>query len=151
MRFGHKNKDSSEEQANTRFGSKSREQVKDSVSMDLAIDEQKLNQEIMDQPLLYKKYSELDAGAQKALRSAELYLSQVEAASHIKYSKSETKLKVKDVDALVSIDPVVLEAKNKVIELQEQADKIRGALKACYQRHDALKDLAANKRKEFIS
>lgn len=133
-----------------RFGSRQRETVGDDVSLDLAIDEQNLNKEIMDQPLLYKKYSELDAQAQKALRSAELYLSQVEAAAHLRYSRSADKLKVKDVDSMVKTDEEVINAKQKVSELQEQADRIRGALKACYQRHDALKDLAANRRKELV-
>lgn len=132
-----------------RFGNQKREAVTDRVTLDLAIDETNLNKEIMDQPLLYKKYSDLDAEAQSAVRLAELQLDQVKARAHLKYSNEGMKRKVAEVDAMVSVDAAVLEAKGNVIRLQEQADKIRGALKAAWQRHESLRELSTNKRKEL--
>lgn len=129
-----------------RFGKK--ELISNPIEVDLTINTQSLNKELMDQPLLFKKYSDLDAEAQKAVRAIELQLSRVRAEAHLKYSQKG--LKVKDVDSMVEIDPKVVEVADKLLDLQEMADKIKGVLKACYQRHEALKDLAANKRKDLI-
>jgi hypothetical protein len=130
-----------------RFGNNKKEILKDQVEIDLSIDTENLNKEIMDQPLLFKKYSDLDAETQRAVRTAELQVARVKAEAHLKYSQKG--LKVKDVESMVDIDPVVVEVSNKLLELYETADKIRGIVKALYQRHESLKDLAANRRKEL--
>lgn len=133
-----------------KFGNQKSEIVKDRVEMDLSIYPENLNQQLMDQALVYKKYSDLDAEARKAHRDAESYLKVVESTAHIRYSRENPKMKVKDLESLVTLDAQVQQVRAKVSELEEQADKIRGALKAAYQRHDMLKELSYNKRKEFV-
>ena len=123
--------------------------IKDQVELDLSIDQDDLTDEIMNQPLLFKKYSDLDSECQRALNDCLNYLKLVEAEIHLKVSNDNPKMKVRDLEALVITNDKVQEIKAKLVELEEQASKIRGVLRAAQQRHDMLKELSYNKRKEL--
>lgn len=120
------------------------------IETELFIDQDNLNDELRDQPLLFRKYARLEAEAAKAVRAIELELDRTKAYCHIKISKENEKLKVADKEAMVKIDENVMQIEDELIDAMETHAEMKGILTAFRQRHDALKDLSANKRKELI-
>lgn len=122
----------------------------DKIDQELFIDEQNLNSELMDQPLLFRKYARLEAEAAKAVRAIELKLDRIKSRVHLKIKVDvQNKVTVKDAEALVNVDEEVIKAQDELVNAMEVHDNMKGVLLAFRQRHDALKDLAANKRKEY--
>ena len=130
--------------------SKSKDLLTERVDLELSIDENNINAELMDQPLLYRKYSRLEAEAAAAMRAIETKLERAKAKAHLHFSKGSQKLKVRDVEALVMGDEDVIRLEQELIDAQELHSNMKGILVAFRQRHEALKDLSANIRKEIV-
>lgn len=124
--------------------------VTDPVDLELSINEDNLNKELIDQPLKFRKWSRFEVEAAKALRLAELKLEHAKAKAYMNVKKQGGKMTVKDLEAAVALDAEVVSAQNNVLEAEEIHSDMKTAVKAFLQRHDALKDLAANRRKEII-
>lgn len=126
-----------------------REEKRD-VQDELRIDPHRLNEELMDQPLYYRKWSEMLAGVAKKAKLAKLVLEEKKAEKHIQYSQDGMSRKVKEVESAVLLDADVKKLERELIDAEELVEKFSGILRAFHQRAEALKDLNANKRKELI-
>lgn len=129
---------------------KKRELVTDDAGRELSIDDAMLNQELMDQPLSFKKWTNLLAGVSKKAKIIKLTLDEKKAETVTKYSSDGTGKKVKEIEASVAMDPEVRKLERELIDAEEMVDQYTGIVKAFYQRHEMLKDLCANKRREFV-
>lgn len=129
---------------------KTRSMVADPLEKELSIDSQRLNEEIMDQPLLYKKWSTLAAQVSKKAKLFKLNLEEKEAELYVLYSSDGTGKKVKEIESAVSLNPDIRRLKRDLIDAEELLEQYEGIIRAFYQRHEMLKDLAANARRELI-
>jgi hypothetical protein len=118
------------------------------ADLELVINLNQLNKELLDQPLKYKKWTNLKAEANRVAKFLKLELKEREALAILKLSSR--KMTVDQRSAEVSLDPRVQEVQRKLIEAEEVAERFEGVVRAFYQRHEMLKDLSANKRKELI-
>lgn len=120
----------------------------DPIDSDLSVDKDYLNDELLSQPLLFAKWIRLSTQASKAAKLAKLDLKRVEA--EVRLALSGEKLRVADVDARVELNPDVVRSHEALMEAEELAEQYHGFVRAMGQRHEVLKDLCANKRKELI-
>lgn len=124
--------------------------ISDEVDQELFIDEERINDELMDQPLRFRKWANLENKAQKHLKAVQLKLEQAKAQAYIKIKASGAKVTIKDLEFQVTLDPEVLRLEEEVLEAEDLLASMKTATKAFYQRHEVLKDLCANLRKELI-
>ena len=129
-----------------------REEIKllmnEPIDQDLFIDHSNLNEELLDQPLRFKKWSKLEAEASRAAKAAKIEAERVKATVHLQYAKEGGR--VSDIEAKVKIDDRVLKASEAQLEAEELHEQYKGFVRALHQKAEALKDLCANKRKELI-
>lgn len=124
-------------------------EIEDSmIKSDVIIDDNNLNEELLKQPLLYIKWVELAAKANKAARNAKVILKQVEGHAKFKYKQKGST--VDQVNAQVDTDAEVIAARQELNELEVTAETFNNYVRSVYQRLDTLKELCANKRKELI-
>lgn len=131
---------------------KTKQILSEDIDVELSINDDALNHELMEQPLKYRKWSGFEAKASKAVRNLNLQLEHAKSTAYVK-AKSDAgtrKLTVKDLDAIVTLDADVMRLEAELIQAEEIHANMKTAVRAFLQRHDALKDLAANKRKELI-
>lgn len=128
---------------------KNQELITDRIDQELFIDIQNINHELMNQPLLFRKYARLEAECNRMVRALEAELERSKAKAHLDLLKQGSKMKVADMEATVLLDENVKVVQDKLIEAKEVQENMKGALLAFRQRHDALKDLSANLRKEY--
>lgn len=119
----------------------------DTANKELFINSEALNDELMDQPLLLRKWIRLKAQVNKKVRVVEQQLKEVEAKVHLDYSQEGGR--VKDVDSKVELHPEVIRLRNELIEAEAMAEEYEGIARAFFQRHEALKEICANIRKEL--
>lgn len=124
--------------------------LSDPADIELSIDTGQINHEIMDQPLLMRKWTKLKAEVSARAKSIKDQVKRTEAGVRLGIMKGEKGLKVKDIDAHVELDPQVIKVKDELIEAERLLEEYEGIVRAFYQRHESLKDLAANIRKEVI-
>jgi hypothetical protein len=124
--------------------------ISDSIDRELFIDENNINKEIMDQPLLMRKWTRLKAEVSKQVKltKAKLDIAEAKCAKEVKLSAE--KITVKDIDIEVKLNPEVQSLKIELIENEHLLDTYDGIVRAFHQRHDSLKDIAANRRKELL-
>jgi hypothetical protein len=116
---------------------------------ELVIDDQNLNKELMDQPLLMKKYTKILAELNKKASLVKYKLEEREAELQLQFSSDGTGKRVADIEASITLDEQVKKLKRELLDAVEQAEQFTGIVKSIAQRHDALKDLCANARKEL--
>jgi hypothetical protein len=142
---------------NSRFNRKSRKEAKksaskeiitDAVDMELFIDHHDLNNEVMNQPLLLRKWTKLKSEAHTKAKILKLQLKELESKFTSEYSKKG--YKVKEVEAAVCLEPKVQKMQRDLIEAEETLESFEGIVRAFFQRHEALKELGANIRKELL-
>lgn len=129
---------------------KNKSLITEPIDVELSIDEDELNEELMNQPLLYRKWSTFEAGAATEVKKLELRLEHAKAQAYLEAKESGIKMTVKDLEASVTLNENVIKLNEELIEAQEVLADMKTAVRAFLQRHDALKDLCANKRKELI-
>lgn len=123
--------------------------ITEPIDRELFIDENNLNAELMDQPLLYRKYGKLKSKAHKNAKSVELKLEAVMAQARLEFKKSHSKATVAEIDALVLLDPKVQELQNQLLDAEELHEDLESILYSLRQRHENIKELCANIRKEM--
>lgn len=130
--------------------SKKRELVTDDPGRELSIDEDNLNQELMDQPLLFRKWTRMLSQVSKKAKAIKNKLEYQKALAVSKYASDGTGKKVREIEAAITLDAEVARLENELLDAEELVEEYTGIVKAFYQRHEMLKDLCANKRREFI-
>lgn len=128
---------------------KTRKLISERVDLELSIEDENINAELMDQPLLYRKYSRMEAEAAAAVKAIQLKLKNTRANIHLEHSKGGAKLKVKDLESIVDTNEEVIKIENELIEAEEMHSNLKGILVAFRQRHEALKEVSTNLRNEF--
>lgn len=124
-----------------------KEIIFEDVDKELFIDNEALNEELMDQPLLLRKWIRIKAQVNKKVRIVQQKLKETEASVHLKCSNEGGR--VKDVESKVELDPEVTKLRYELIEAEALAEEYEGIARAFFQRHEALKEICANIRKEL--
>lgn len=124
--------------------------ISDDVEQELFIEEDYLNEEIMDQPLKFRKWARLEVEADRRVKSIRLKLEQTKAMAYLEAKRELNKPTVRELESYVSIDPDVVKIEDELIVAEAELSDAKMIVKAFYQRHESLKDLAANLRKELI-
>lgn len=135
---------------NPNASEKKRELIVTPIDQELHIDDRALNQELIDQPLRFKKYTQELSKLQRRSKSVKNQLEQARSRAIVKYSADGTGKKVKEVEAAVILDADVMRLEAELIEAEGLVDDYKGIVQSFYQRHEMLKDLCANKRKELL-
>lgn len=120
--------------------------------MRLQIDENNINKELMDQPLLFREYGKMEVEAGDAVRILEVQLERVKAQVHLEFMKQTAtgkKMTVKDIESQVLTDERVTKVQDELLDAQQVHDDMRNLMLALRQRHEVLKDVSANLRKEL--
>lgn len=123
--------------------------ILDQDDIRLRIDENNINKELMDQPLLFREYGKMEIEAGDAVRTLEVELVRVKARVHLDIMKNAPKLKVKDIENMVEVHEKVVKVQNELLEAQKMHDDMRNLIMSLRQRHEVLKDISANLRKEL--
>lgn len=127
---------------------KKRDLIVDEIDQELDIDPEDLNEELAHQPLLMRKYTRLASEVISKLRAVEDNLKYVEGKAYLKYKKEGGT--IKEVEARVDTDDEVKQARQEVQETQALHKEYEGIVRSIMQRHDALKEICANIRKEMV-
>lgn len=132
---------------------KGKKVIYDDVDMELYIDEDDLNKEITDQPLKFRKWSELANEAEKAVKAIQNELDLVCAEVRLEIIedyelKGAKRPTTDDLRALVMVSEKVIEIKRELMEAENTSENLKSVVRAFYQRHEMLKDLSANIRKD---
>jgi len=137
--------------SNKKFQSK-KELITDDIDVEseLYIEDEHLNEEIMDQPLKFRKWSRLEVRASRKTDAIELKLRTAEARAYSQAKNNEKKMTVKDIESYVDLDENVQQLRVELVDARAELLDLKMIVKAFYQRHESLKDLAANFRKELI-
>jgi hypothetical protein len=123
--------------------------ILDQDDVRLQIDENNINKELMDQPLLFREYGKMEIEAGDAVRTLEVQLNRVKAKVHLDIMKNAAKFKVKDIENMVEIHADVVKVQDELLEAQSVHEDMRNLIMALRQRHEVLKDISANLRKEL--
>lgn len=124
-------------------------QILDQDDVRLQIDENNINKELMDQPLLFREYGKMEIEAGDAVRTLEVQLSRVKATVHLSIMKNAEKFKVKDIENMVEVHKDVVKVQNELLKALKMHEDMRNLIMALRQRHEVLKDISANLRKEL--
>ncbi len=128
---------------------KKQEPILDQIDLALVIDSQNLNEELMNQPLAFRKWTKLKSEVTARAKTLDEYFKRVKAARRMAIAKGGS-FKVKDLDAEVELDDEVRRAKADLIEAERLQEEYEGIVRAFWQRHEVIKELAANVRKEIV-
>lgn len=126
---------------------KRKDLIVEDADKELYIDQENLNEELMDQPLALRKWIKLKAQVNKRVRVITQKLKETEAKIHLQFS--ERGGRVKDVESNVELHPDVIKLRNELIDAEELSEEYEGIARAFFQRHEALKEVCANIRKEL--
>jgi hypothetical protein len=128
---------------------KRREVIKEGIDQELSIDQNYLNEEIMDQPLYFRKYTRELAKIKRKVAAVEQQLDYRESQLVMELSSDGKGRKVAEVQAMVCKDETIQKLKTELADAKELEVEFEGIVKAFAQRHEMLKDLSANLRKEL--
>jgi hypothetical protein len=135
----------------TRFERKTNppsEIITDPAELELFIDINNLNGELQDQPLLMHKWAKLKSQAGRRVKAIKAKLYQVERQVYDKLAFKG--LKVKDMELMAKTDKNVLQVQNELDDAEAQFEYLTDVVWCFRQRHESLKDLAANARKAML-
>ncbi len=125
----------------------SKDIIHEDADMELCIDDEELNAELMDQPLLFRKWVKIKGNVQRKVSAIKQKLKETEAKAYLRLAPEGGK--VKEIEARVELDSEVIEMRNELIDAEEMLIEYEGIARAFYQRHEALKEICANVRKEM--
>lgn len=133
---------------------KSKDLILEDVEQELYIEDEHINEELMDQPLKFRKWSKIEVQCERQVKTLKLALENAEAKAYSQvkedYYQAGEKPTVKDLDAGVRLDEEVQRIKQELLEAESQLSDVKLIVRAFYQRHEVLKDIAANLRKDLI-
>jgi hypothetical protein len=117
----------------------------DSVDSELLIDLKNLHGELIDQPLLMRKWTKAKAIANK--RTKQLRARLAHAKGNLHKQLAARGLRVGDIEAAINTDPNIINIQEELNEAEYEFEALEGIVRAFYQKHESLKDLSANIRK----
>lgn len=123
---------------------------KKSISEELSINDLHLNEEIMGQPLLMRKYTQELSKLRKKCKSIKNQLELKEARLAVKFANDGKGKRVSEIEASIIQDDEVQKLRIELYDAEELQDEYEGIVRSIAQRMDALKDLSANIRKELL-
>lgn len=129
---------------------KRRELIKEGIDQELSIDDLNLNRELMDQALYFRKYTKELSKVQRKAKAIKAELERTEARLYVKLSNDGKGRKVKEIESMVLLDESVSDLRDQLLEAEELQTEYEGIVKAFYQRHEMLKDLCANARRDMV-
>lgn len=122
---------------------------KKGIDQELLINDVHLNEELMGQPLLMRKYTKELAGIRKKVKSISNKLDMKESAIKVVLSNDGRGRKVAEIEAMVIQDVEVQNLRIQLYDAEEMQDEYEGIVKSIAQRMEMLKDISANLRKEM--
>lgn len=122
--------------------------LSDKLSMELHIDDTNLNVESMNQPLLYRKWSQLKAQIGKKVKILKLQLGRLEGQKYLEFGKMGGK--VREIESMINSDPEIITLQDQLAEAEALLEEYEGIVRAFWQRNESLKDLHANLRKDLL-
>lgn len=122
---------------------------KKGVDDELRINDLHINEELIGQPLLMRKYTKELASINKKVKSIKNKLELQEAAVYTLLSNSGKGYKVAEVEALVLQDAEVQKLRVELYDAEELAEEFTGIVRSFAQRMEALQQLSNNQRKEM--
>lgn len=123
---------------------------KEGIDQELHINDLHVNEELVAQPLLMRKYSRELASLKRKRDAIQRKLELQESTITMTLSRDGTGRKVAEIEAMVAADESVQKLKEELAESEEHVGEYEGIVKAVQQRHDMLKELCANLRKEML-
>lgn len=129
---------------------KRRELLKEGIDQELSIDDMNLNRELMDQALYFRKYTKELSKVQRKAKSIKITFEQAEARLYVKLSNDGKGRKVKEIESMVLLDESLSEIREQLHDAEQLVTEYEGIVKAFYQRHEMLKDLCANARRDMV-
>ena len=121
--------------------------IHERADIELTIDDERLNEELMNQPLLYRKWSKLKSEVNRKAKIIKMKLDQVESQKYLTFAKDGGK--VKELESKIDSDEEIIKLKTELYEAEALAEEYDGIAKAFYMRHESIKELCANARKEI--
>jgi len=128
---------------------KSKEIVKDDVELDLSIDFDGINDELMESALMLKKYGDFVTSALRKRKAVALKKDEIEALTYAKLS-AKGGMKVKELESHVTLSSDVQRLNRELLEAESQEDSLKRIYYAFKARHESIKELSANIRKEML-
>lgn len=122
---------------------------KKDIGDELRINDLHINEELMGQPLLMKKYTKLLAQLNKKVKAIKNKLEMQEAGLYITLSNDGRGRKVAEIEAMVVQDAGVQTLRIQLYDAEEEAEEYTGIVRSIAQRIEALKELSMNTRKEM--
>lgn len=120
------------------------------LAAELSIDARYINEEVIGQALLMRKYTKELSMLRKKTKSIENKLELKEAQLRATFSNNGRGLKVAEVDGLIVQDAEVQKLRIELYDAEEERDAYEGIVKSVSQRMEMLKELCANLRKEMV-
>lgn len=119
------------------------------INEELSINDVHINEELIGQPLLMRKYTKELAQLNKRVKSIKNKLEMQEAKLYVLYSNDGRGHKVAEVEALVLQDEEVQKLRVELYDAEELAEEFTGIVRSFAQRMEALQQLSNNQRKEM--
>ena len=127
---------------------KDKDIISDNPDKSLFIDVEELNDELAESGLKYRKWNKLKAEASKQVKAIKQKLKETEAQATLAYALEGGK--VAEVEAKVELDDEVIKLREELIEAEYTLEDFIGIMQSMFMRHESIKELCANKRKELI-
>ncbi len=133
---------------------KSKELILGDVDEELYIEDEHINEELMDQPLKFRKWAKIEVKCERQVKTLRLALENAESNAYrnarLDFADRGEKPTIKDLEVSIKLDSEVQRIKTELLEAESQLADVKLIVKAFYQRHEVLKDIAANLRKELL-
>lgn len=122
---------------------------KKGIDEELKINDMHLNEELMGQPLLMRKYTQELSKIHKKVKSIKNKLELREAQLTTLMSNDGKGRKVAEVEALVVQDEEVQKLRIELYDMEEVENEYEGIVRSIAQRLETLKEVSMNVRKEL--
>lgn len=123
---------------------------KNGIDQELMINDLRLNEELMGQPLLMRKYTKLLSNISRKVKAIKNQLELKESSIKILLSNDGKGRKVAEIEAMVMADADVQRFRVELYDAEEQEQEYEGIVKAIAHRIEVLKELSVNSRKEMM-
>lgn len=124
--------------------------VKNGINEELSINDRHINEELIGQPMLMRKYTRELSQLRKKVKAIANRLELAEGKLKIKLSNDGKGRKVAEIEAMVVEDVEIQKLRIELYDAEELENEYEGIVKAVSQRMEMLKELCANLRKEMV-
>lgn len=117
-------------------------------SKDLEINTNKINEELKKQAKLFYAYCKEKIDLKTKIKYEKLDLQLLES---FKLKTIDTsKLRAKEIEALLNQDDEIIKKKESIIDLESDLEDFENIIKSLVQKHECLKEISMNQRREII-